>query len=287
VRLDGVSPIPHTVGVTITPYNHIDQEIFFSNTGAYNIVGEVGKTYILSCVFKEGSVTYGAICETSESGLFTTYPFGEDTKSQTFTIQEGYTYIWDFGGATASDIYESASMVLADVDISSKKLYKYGKNLYNYPSSGNAGGAQTFNIDTIDKPSTLSFTVRGTDSGTVQIKRKIDGVWTRIVTIALSGSLRIPTFVIDGVTNPFGEYQIATSSGTGKGYLATVQLELGTKATKYEKYKEAEWDGTPFDPTTTLVSDTKDVEISAEYNRDSNAVYQELVNAIINLGGTI
>lgn len=286
VRLDGVSPIPHTVGVTLTPYNHIDQEIFFSSVHGYKIVGEVGKTYIFSCVFKEGANTYGSICETDESGTMISLPFDEETQSQMFTIQEGYTYVWDFTGATASDIYESVSMVLADIDISSVTLHKYGKNLYKYP--GNKGGAQTFDIGLIEKPCTLSFTVSGTDSGTVQIKRKIDGVWTRIVTIALSGSLRIPTFVIDGVTNPFGEYQIATSTGTGKGYLATVQLELGTKATKYERYIEKkEWDGTPFAPTTTLVSDTKGVEISAEYNRDSNAVYQELVNAIINLGGTI
>ena len=75
------------------------------------------------------------------------------------------------------------------------------------------------------------------------------------------------------------------------------QLELGTVATEYEKYKEPtvyspDSDGivegfTPYQPTTTLVSEKSDCIIDMSYNRDINKAFTELYNAIISLGGNV
>lgn len=66
-----------------------------------------------------------------------------------------------------------------------------------------------------------------------------------------------------------------------------VQLELGDKATEYEKYIGEEYsvaaDGTvdgmlSLSPYMTIFSDTANVLIDSEYNKDSNKVYEELYN---------
>lgn len=85
------------------------------------------------------------------------------------------------------------------------------------------------------------------------------------------------------------------------------QLELGTLATSYAPYVDVSKaklikqgtetvqypisaDGTVKGvkstyPTTTLTSDTENVIIEAEYNRDINKAFEELTQAIISLGG--
>lgn len=73
--------------------------------------------------------------------------------------------------------------------------------------------------------------------------------------------------------------------------------ELGGTATEYEPYKEPipytpKADGvvdgvTSLYPTTTLLTDTEGVIISAEYNKDLNKAFDSLVKAIISLGGNV
>lgn len=296
VRLDGVSSLPHTPNFTITPYNYINQEEFFASNGIYEItpVVEVGKRYTLNFVFAE------TVANTSGKIAFYEHSMSNDddlvehviislgevyTTSVTFEVKDGYEYFIDSSKINEFTVaFESVSLIR---EKAGESVYKYGKNLYDYP--GNKGDVETIDIGVIDKPSTLSFTANGTASGTIQLKRNIDEVWTRVAYIASSGELRVPTFTIDGVTNAFGEYQITTSNNTGTGYLATVQLELGLSATEYEKYKAPTLvtDGYWYTPTTTVISDVDGVDIAVEYNRDSNTVYQELVNAIRKLGGTV
>lgn len=79
-------------------------------------------------------------------------------------------------------------------------------------------------------------------------------------------------------------------------YKVRIQLEKGTKATDYEKYVEF-MEYTPNAdgnltvpsayPTTILSTDTKGVTINAEYNRDANKVINNLINAVISLGGNL
>ena len=76
-----------------------------------------------------------------------------------------------------------------------------------------------------------------------------------------------------------------------------MQVEVGESATDYEPYIEpithaVNADGTvddvvPFCPTTTLLTDTEDVQINCEYNKDLNKVIAELQQAIISLGGNV
>ena len=75
-----------------------------------------------------------------------------------------------------------------------------------------------------------------------------------------------------------------------------LQVEIGDTMTEYEEYKELTTytpnaDGTvegvtSVYPTTTLVTGN-DVSILAEYNKDTNKVIENLVSAIISLGGNV
>lgn len=75
------------------------------------------------------------------------------------------------------------------------------------------------------------------------------------------------------------------------------QLEAGEKATEYEPYKAPitypiKFGGTvkgvkSIYPCTTLMTDTSDVGIICEYNKDINKVIENLTNAIISLGGNV
>lgn len=76
-----------------------------------------------------------------------------------------------------------------------------------------------------------------------------------------------------------------------------IQLEVGESATSFEEYKEPtsytpNADGTvegvkSIYPSTTLATDTSGVLIECEYNKDTNKVIENLVNAIISLGGNV
>lgn len=76
--------------------------------------------------------------------------------------------------------------------------------------------------------------------------------------------------------------------------ITNIQLEIGNNVTDYEEYKEetsytADANGVvnaakSLYPSFTLISED---EVSVEYNRDINAVIDELVNAIVSLGGNV
>lgn len=74
------------------------------------------------------------------------------------------------------------------------------------------------------------------------------------------------------------------------------QLEVGAAATEYEQYKKPQKYLSPENgtfkvaceyPNTTVLTDTADVNIEFEYNRDVNKAFDELKNAIISLGGNV
>ena len=68
------------------------------------------------------------------------------------------------------------------------------------------------------------------------------------------------------------------------------QIELGESATEYEPFKEPEtYNGTvesvpSLYPTTTLLTDTEGVTITAEYNRDINKAFAQIYQAIATMG---
>lgn len=85
------------------------------------------------------------------------------------------------------------------------------------------------------------------------------------------------------------------NSGGYTGTLTNVQLEIGSTATEYEPYIEpieytANADGTvegvkSLYPTTTLMTDTEGVNISAEYIKDIDKAFTGLTTAIAMSGG--
>ena len=75
-----------------------------------------------------------------------------------------------------------------------------------------------------------------------------------------------------------------------------IQVEIGTTATEYEPYKPSveympNEDGTcevaSIAPTMTLLTDTTGAVMECEYNRDINKAFDQLVQAIISMGGNI
>lgn len=75
-----------------------------------------------------------------------------------------------------------------------------------------------------------------------------------------------------------------------------IQIELNETPTDYENYNGTEHtpssDGTvegivSLSPTMTLLTDTEDVTIECEYNKDTGKVIEKLTNAVVALGGTV
>lgn len=90
------------------------------------------------------------------------------------------------------------------------------------------------------------------------------------------------------VDNATGADQIAT--------ISDIQIEHGTAATEYEPYIEpveavADAEGNvelmSLAPSMTLTTDNAGAVIECSYNKDTNKVIENLVNAIISLGGNI
>lgn len=97
--------------------------------------------------------------------------------------------------------------------------------------------------------------------------------------------------------NVVAVYIYKTNTGTALSAdvdITNIQLEVGEEATEYEKYKEvinytANSEGVvngvrSIYPSFTLISED---EVTVKYNRDINAVINQIINAIISLGGNI
>ena len=78
--------------------------------------------------------------------------------------------------------------------------------------------------------------------------------------------------------------------------ISNIQIELGATATEYEEYNEqsvaANADGTvdgilSVSPNMVVTPDIKGVIVTCEYNKDTNKVIENLVNAIVSLGGNV
>lgn len=90
----------------------------------------------------------------------------------------------------------------------------------------------------------------------------------------------------------------ASTSVTTENEIATFpQLEVGDVDTDFEKYIKVKTstpmaDGTANGitsvyPNTTILSNKKGITIDTEYNRDINKAFEEIVNAVMSLGGEI
>lgn len=291
VRIDDVSPILHTMDVTLSVVNLIDQEAFFSSN-SYTITGEVGKTYVIGCTFKSGVTSGGYIADVDASGGLITMGFYEGITEFSITIAEGHTYTWNVDGVNASDIYESVSMMLSDVN--EVGIKSYGKNLFLTAHPRKATQTVTVNGNVIEWYGDYYFSVP------VLIPKGVTFTWSygNFVSDGTSTTLRVAKRYADG-TGDGGSTNARTQTPDkdvvelwfykevmaelNTSIITDFQIEIGSEATEYEVGKE------PVDgvevvlPTTTLVADTNGVEITAKYNRDINNVIAKLESAIANL----
>ncbi len=92
---------------------------------------------------------------------------------------------------------------------------------------------------------------------------------------------------------PVGWY---SSDNSTTDTVSNIQIELGVTATEYEEYNEqtvvANADGTVDEflsasPNMVVTTDTEGVVVTCEYNKDTNKVIENLVNAIVSLGGNV
>ena len=187
-------------------------------------------------------------------------------------------------------------------DFSSATLKRYGRNLVDISDGNSAASASTVDI-TESCPRGINI------FGSAYMERSVNQPCR----------LRID-YVVDGETNYlFGEMMYSSGIGTVEGtipasatqvnftfqklintegdiYWKNVQLEVGDSATDYRAFQQQNYianaDGTVSGVTSisddiTLMTDTDGVIINAEYNKDINKAFSALVQAIINLGGSV
>lgn len=227
--------------------------------------------------------------------------------------------------ATWSDIQieqgETATEYTPYIDPSTVAVRRCGKNLLNPNSGSSSGKGLTFTNN-----GNGSFTVKGTASAaasfgltrlTANPMYLHKGVTYTQSVIVLSGSMNgvavVPS-VEDGDGNvtwnyfsnnqtktpekhyKFRGYEVYVENGKTVDLTFNVQLEVGSVATAFEPYSGAEYtpnadgavpDITSLSPNMTILTDTEGVIVECEYIRDSNAVIDRIVNAIVNLGGTV
>lgn len=304
VRINDVSPIPHNISISLKASNLINQEEFFK-TNEYEIKGEIGKTYIFTCTYKDGVNLNEINLNGGVSGIFDYYTdengeltvingdFVTSPEPWKVTITEGHEYFWKTHVANASDIFESVSMVLADT--SDVQIKSFGKNIFNYNyEDWQKEGNNNYIIYLTNLPLT-TITISGKFkegatkvSGFASVFKSKDnwenrencvdnkqGIW-------VGGRIYDLTFEVESGY----EYQLRTNKSSYDNYLEQylegIQIELGSTKTEYEPFKESVDGVVAVYPTTTLVANTNGVEITAEYNKDINKVIAKLEQAIAN-----
>ena len=290
-------------------------------TSSFFFTKEAYRTDDIGHLFKDGE-TYFISLDKNISGVnivLVTYTYDDVVNchyaGNSFTVDKSkykYTFIrlQVNGGTTLENVTvkpmiekgtKATSYTPYIDDVSTVKLNALGKNLIPYPY-----------VDTTKTVNGITFTDNG--DGSITCKGT-----------ATAGTYFILSRGIDFGENPFGGgSNWNTTSGTngtyaiGKGMYynpngkalsinitngAVVnetlypQLEVGTTQTSYESYKEPtsytpNADGTVegvkgIYPNTTLLTDTSGVLVECEYNKDTNKVIENLVNAIISLGGKL
>ncbi len=166
------------------------------------------------------------------------------------------------------------------IDVNTEDVKSYGKNLFNFAKTT----ANNYNLPSYPVGMTLTISIRRTTtSGTVQFQKSTDGVtYTRVDYLGTSSYDKASTFTVEE-----GCVYRVNINGTALPYVESVQVELGTRGTEHEEYKEPIEGVVQICPTTTLIANTEGTTIKATYNKDINHALAELQNALLNLGGTL
>ena len=277
-------------------------------TGQYTnkfILLEDGKKYTFSCQSARtgesgGGIFLRAYTEDRVNYINVGSAINVLSPTLTITLPIGYPYLRitfygyysaddvDTGDATYTDIMleegANATGYIPYVDPASATLTRCGKNLWNNGNVSINGSYQTLVLNqTLLAGVTYTFSADVTSTDT-------DATTCMIYTPDLSMSLgQIQRGLQKSISfTPIGNiYRItlysSNNSGNGANDTATfsnIQLEVGNVVTDFEEHKGVQTltpnaDGTvegitSLSPTMTLLTDTEDVVIHCEYNRDTN-----------------
>ena len=308
---DGSITINGTAGST--------SEVFYltssHSTADIGDLFEDGKTYRIATA---GAATFVLNCKTLADGKDKYYYAGN-----TFTVDKStYRYMHlrlqvtnkTVDNAIVYPMIEEGTTATSYApyiaDISTVKLYKQGKNLFNNDTSlmkeisyiGTDGVERKRNGYEVLLP-VGTYTIKATPNTTYsdtyiyscvvdknnnfkQSTNVVLGNYEQAVTFNIEKGDALKVF--DGVAQA-----LITSQSRFKKF--DIQVEIGETATEYEPYIEptvydVSADGTvegvkSIYPNTTLYTDTSGAVIDAEYNRDINKAFAELQNAILAIGG--
>jgi hypothetical protein len=204
---------------------------------------------------------------------------------------------------------ESGLFLVAEMDYSTVTLKKYGKNLVDYRTAypRMSGNTITFDegIDGLYWNGTYYFVIPvSVPAGTTirfscnmeSVDPSYDSRYNRWDIVYTDGTTQ---FVGDEL-NGEGFFTLkkdlayirphkSNLDDRNQVKVTNIQLEIGTTATEYEPYKEEAYtpnaDGTvdgvtSLYPITTIMTDTAGVTITAEYNRDINKAFAEILAKI-------
>ena len=212
-------------------------------------------------------------CEESEKCAKESKKYAEDTKGYIESSMHVRGNVSGIGAVRLDFIPEKLhNLVVNTTDVKS-----YGKNLYDF--EGNKGGIEDIFINDIRFLSTISIILSETKNvGTIRLQRKgEDGSYSNVG--YYSGSSSAKAFY----TVESGDYKIATSKNTEAGAIESVQIELGDKATVHEEYISPVNGVKVICPTTTLIANNPEAEITATYNKDIGLVVADLEEKIATL----
>lgn len=137
--------------------------------------------------------------------------------------------------------------------------------------------------------SRVTISVRDFDDYTITLAQK---------EASLESGDFVAPFTVEGGKHGFQIFLYSNQTAnelTTECLFENIQVEVGSVATAYEPYAGADFiplaDGTvpsatTLAPSMTIFTDTENVTVECEYNRDSNAVYAELLAKIAALSGT-
>lgn len=281
---------------------------------------ELGKTAVLSIdtdgldfIYSNGVLRHGVpfvVTEKILDGYVAIY--GAEENGADFETAHTIRYIQIEDG-------DSCTEYTPYIDPAGVTVTRCGKNLLPYPFHN---PTTTINGATYTVNSNGSITVSGTptDYGSITLYKGEPLAKSGLVVLSGMGTAKNVLFTVnikygddltesleysDQLVINLDDYPNATlwnigmkrwANNTEMSGTAYPQIEAGEAATEYEPYKgtatampneSGTVTGLPSAaPTMTLLADTAGVTIDCTYNRDSNAVYAELLAKIAALGGT-
>lgn len=164
---------------------------------------------------------------------------------------------------------------LPNLVVNTSNVKSYGKNLVDFKKGTSSS---PFNLGYIDKPMVVTAVIT-TLNGTVGVQKKDnEGNWAYISPRFNNSGIYTPSLRLEAGY----EYRV---NGTSAGFASIdkLQLELGDKATSYEEYISPVNGVKTICPTTTLIANNPDTEITATYNKDIGLVVADLEEKIATL----